>query len=553
MLRNVAVPLALALLLLAGCEKAKKAPPPALSPTAPVRFREVAESAGVHYAWTAPAKRPLTILQTIGYGCAFLDFDNDSNLDILLVGPKPALFRGDGLGKFTDSRALLGGLTGHFLGCAVGDYDGDGFADLYLSGYREGRLLHNEKGTGFRDVTAGSGLRPQPWGTSCGFADLDNDGRLDLFVGNYADFGPNTKPQLCRFKTKEGDVLSSCGPVNYVGLPGVLYQNTGGGRFGEVTSAWGLTGQSGRTLGVTFLELDDSGRVSIALANDETSGDLFVNQGPGKFVNEADARGTAYDRDGNKHGGMGTDVGDFNNDGKLDLTVATFQRELKNLYINEGQTFRDQSPELGLGGEKTAYVAFGIKLFDADNDGWLDLLIANGHVQDNIQRIETTSRYRQPLQFFQNQAGRRLVEQSTSALAGLSPLVGRGLAVGDYDNDGKLDALVVDMEGKVLLLHNETETQNTWIGFSLPPSAWGATLTIEAGGQRWVRQCQPAGSYLSSSDPRIHAALPKTTSAVTVTIRWPSGKRETYRELTPRVYWSLQPEGTPQKTTKEPS
>ena len=545
MSRNLLLLFTVPLLVSSGCVPKNNLAPKSAEPAqAKLVFRDMAEAAGIRYSWPVPEKRPLNILQTIGYGCAFLDLDNDGNLDLLLVGSRPGLFKGDGKGKFVDvSEAMLGKLTGHFLGCAVGDYDGDGFADLYLSGYREGRLLHNEAGKAFRDVTLASGLKPQPWGTSCGFADLDNDGKLDLFVGNYADFGPQTKPQLCRFKTSHGDVMSSCGPVNYVGLPGVLFQNQGGGKFTDVTKAWGVTGQSGRTLGVAFADLEGTGRVSIALANDEAPGDLFVNQGPGKFKNEADLRGTAYDQNGNKHGGMGTDFGDFNNDGKLDLAGATFQNEVKNLYINEGMLFRDQSPELGLGEGANALVAFGIKFIDADNDGWQDLIIANGHVQDNIAEIEKKT-YRQPLQLFQSKEGKALLEVSNTALVGIAPLVGRGLAIGDYDNDGKQDALVVDMEGKPLLLHNETRlsgSSGNWIGFTLPPNTWGAVLTIEANGKRWTRQCQPAGSYLSSSDPRVHFGLGSTSDPVQLNIRWPSGKTEIFAGLAAGSYIKLTP------------
>jgi enediyne biosynthesis protein E4 len=526
--RVTAVWLPIILLLSLGCPSPKI--PQKTEPTVnnASRFRDVAEESRLIYRWQPPGKPPLNILQTIGNGCAFLDYDNDGNLDALLVGPKPGLFRGDGNGKFIDvSASVLGGLSGYFLGVAVGDIDGDGFSDIYLSGYREGRLLQNQRGKSFRDITAASGLNAQPWGTSCGFADIDSDGKLDLYVGNYADFGPETQPQLCKIKTKNGDVMTSCGPKYYTGLPGVLSKNNGAGKFTDVTKAWGMEKQTGRTLGVAFLDLENTGRASIALANDEAPGDFFVNKSPGKLENQADVLGTAYDRDGNKHGGMGTDVGDYDNDGKFDLAVATFSNEIKNLYRNDGALFTDQSPALGLGGKTTAFVAFGLKLFDADNDGWLDLMIANGHVQDNIDLIEATT-YRQPIQFFQNtNTGKQFIDASETALAGLSKIVGRGLAVGDYDNDGKLDVLIVDMDGKPLLLHNETKTSGNWIGFTLPPDAWGATLTLEASGKKLVRQCQPCSSYLSSSDPRVHFGLGNATKIDRLTVHWPDGKTET--------------------------
>jgi len=246
------LPLLVFLPLLAGCPKGetvtKKAPEPGGA-----RFSEVAKAAGVRYTWTAPGKRPLNILQTIGNGCAFLDYDNDGSLDILLVGQKPALFKGDGKGKFTDATTALGGVAGYFLGCAVGDIDNDGFTDIYLSGFREARLLKNKGGKAFVDITAQTGLKPQPWGTSCGFDDLDNDGYLDLVVCNYAHFGPEVEPQLCRFKTQaHGDVLSSCGPKYYKGLPSVVYKNQAGKRFADMTKPWGFPEWSGRALGVSF-------------------------------------------------------------------------------------------------------------------------------------------------------------------------------------------------------------------------------------------------------------------------------------------------------------
>jgi tetratricopeptide (TPR) repeat protein len=374
-----------------------------------LRFVDVADAAGLKYRWTVTGKRPLNILQTIGNGCAFLDYDNDGNLDILLVGSRPALFRGDGKGGFTDVTAETGmnALSGHFLGCAVGDYDGDGFDDVYISGYREGRLLRNQGGRRFEDVTRRVGLKPQPWGTSCAWGDFDGDGFLDLYVANYVDFGPNTKPQLCSFQTAaHGVVPSSCGPRFYTGIKGVLYRNVkGGARFEDVTRAWGAEKHTGKGLGVAVADFDGSGRVSIAVANDEVAGNLFRNAAPGKLDDIGVESGTAFDRDGTVHGGMGIDWGDYDNDGKLDLFVATFRNEAKSLYHNDGEgMFTDVSYPAGVAQVTLPWVAFGTKFFDADNDGWLDLVLANGHVQDNIEQIENTT-YRQPVQLLRNRGG----------------------------------------------------------------------------------------------------------------------------------------------------
>ncbi len=525
------------------------------------RFTEVAQKAGIRYRWEAPGKRPLNILQTIGNGCAFLDYDGDKNQDILLVGPRPALYRGDGKGNFTDVTSITGlaKITGHFIGCAVGDYDNDGWREIYLSGYRTGVLLHNNGGVSFTDVTKSLGLKPQPWGTSCGFADMDRDGYLDLYIANYADFGPSTTPQMCKFATeKHGDVLSSCGPRYYKGIKGVLFQNQAGKRFSDVTKKWGLESHHGRGLGVAFADVMDDGHTGIAIANDEAPGDLFMAKESGKtqisFENTSVAAGVAYDRDGSLHGGMGVDWGDFNNDGRPDLFVATFRNEAKSLYRNDGEgTFTDVSYPTGIGRLALPYVSFGTKFLDADNDGWLDLLVANGHVQDNIELIENTQ-YRQKTMLLQNEGGQSFTDATAaSGMNAFAAIVGRGLAVGDYDNDGRMDALVVDSEGVPLLLHNETPPppgmNANWVGFvcldAAGRDAYGATLTVEQEGApaRMVRQCQTAGSYLSSSDPRVHFGLgSKPAERISrITVRWPDGRTDNWKNVPTGRYWRLQP------------
>lgn len=527
-----------------------------------VRFTNVAENAGIRYQWTAPGKRPLNILQTIGNGCAFLDYDSDSNLDILLVGPKLALYKGDGKGKFTDVTASsgLGKLSGYFLGCAVGDFDNDSRPDLYISGYREGRLLRNIGGATFRDVTKEAGMKPQPWGTSCAWTDVDSDGRLDLYVANYADFGPETDPQLCN----QGGVMTSCGPRYYTPLPGVLYQNRGSGRFADITKPSGVTATTGRGLGVAVAHLGSETRPTLSIANDEIEGDLLrpvTSSGSGskdttpiRFTNDAKLLGTAFDRDGNVHGGMGTDWGDYDNDGRLDLFVATFQNEVKSLYHHEEDgTFVDMGFATGLGGATMPSVAFGAKFLDFDNDGWLDLAIANGHVQDNINEIDKAAQYRQASQVLRNTGVQPIRFEDISKTTGPDisrPIVGRGLATGDYDNDGRVDLLIVDSEGSPLLLHNETAaTDSHWLGIRLQDArkgsdSYGATVTVETEGRKMVRQCRADGSYLSSSDPRVHFGLGKTARIEKLTVKWPSGRTDTFRDVPVDRYIHLR-EGAP--------
>lgn len=495
-----------------------------------VSFADAAAKAGLRYRWTIPGPRPLDILQTIGSGCAFLDFNNDNNLDILLIGPHLALYQGDGQGHFADvtRSAGLDKFTGRFLGCAVGDYDNDGYDDISLTGYRTGLLLHNEGGRKFTDVTAWAGLKPQPWGAACAWADVDGDGRLDLFVGNYVQFDPARDRRFC---DHEGH-SSACSPLQYESSNSVLYHNDGGGRFRDVSLST-LGAVQGKVLGAAFADYDDSGRPSLYLANDEMPGSLLHNQ-PGVWADVGRASGTAFDSDFMAHAGMGTDWGDYDNDGRPDLTVAAFSDEPKCVYHNEGGgLFQEVSPTLGLSDRTRPYVAFGIKWLDVDNDGWLDLMITNGHVYTNIRDIFPDQSYRQPMQIFHNEHGKRFPDVSGQAGPDVTrPIVGRGLAVGDYDNDGRVDALVVDAEGAPLLLHNESKSAGHWLSLTLVGTrcnrdSYGARITATARGLTQTRWCHTDGSYLSASDKRIHLGFGTASVVDTLTVRWPDGHTDT--------------------------
>lgn len=519
------------LALLAGCRSTPPTPnrsPDMASSPSPVRFRELAGA--IDFTATIAGARPLNALQTIGSGCAFLDANTDGKLDVLMVAETPQLFLGDGAGGFTRTT-LLPPLKQHFIGCAVGDYDGDGHEDLYLSAYRGGALLHNEGGKGFKEVTSASGLKPQPFGTACAWVEsVKGSGKLDLVVANYATFGAELgQPLLCPARTPTGaPIQTSCPPRQYPPLPAVLFRNDGKGHFMPEA-----TPTTGRGLGIAAADSEGTGTLQLAFANDEIEGDLLVRTdgNSGKLTNLASQAGVATDRDGNVHGGMGADWGDYDNDGKLDLVVATFNNEPKSLYHNEGGgLFLDQAQAAGTSLPLLPYVSFGVRFFDADNDGWLDLLFANGHVQDNIAEIDPAQRYRQPAVFLRNDGGKRFVEGTKAACEGLTrPLVGRGLAVGDYDNDGRPDLLIGDIEGKPLLLHNESPTKS-WVGFSLEGtksnrSGYGARVTVTvAGGRRFVRHCHTDGSYLSASDKRVLVGLGDTKAIEAVEILWPSGR-----------------------------
>jgi hypothetical protein len=527
--RRIAFLVPLALLAIA-CPR--RAAPPMPSRSA-IRFDEVTASAGIVTPPAAIPPRPLDLLQTIGAGCAFVDIDNDGNLDIVLLDPKPTLYKGDAKGHFVDVSAAYGlsALRGTFLGIATGDFDGDGFVDLYLCAYRGGALLHNRFGKRLVEITRAAGIAPQPFGTSAAFFDADGDGRLDLYVAGYIRFGPDT-PRLCR----EAGILTACNVRQYAPERGRLYRNLGAGRFVDATVALGADTVSGRGLGVAVAPLHDDSRPSLAIANDELPGDLLERGPKGRLVNRGVEAGVSHDRDGRVHGGMGLDWGDFDNDGRLDLIVTTFARELKTLYRNDGGAlFSEVSAQTGLTAP-TPYVSFGVKWLDFDNDGFLDLVIASGHVQDNVADVIPGATYRQPTLFLRNIDGRRFEDISARLSPGATePQVGRGLATGDFDNDGRKDVLLTDREGPPRLLHN-TSRAGHWIGVDLGPEGLGASVTLTVGGHTRAAVCQSAGSYLSASDPRIVFGLGERTEPGVLRVRWPSKREVTLRGLSPDRY-----------------
>ncbi|MDX1932292.1 MAG: CRTAC1 family protein [Capsulimonadales bacterium] len=536
---------ALGLLAVSGC--VTKATGDGVKPTPSaenqgIAFRDVAKEAGLDYVWKLTARPTGNILDMIGNGCGFLDFDNDGNLDILLVGTPPALYKGDGKGRF--EKVPLPPLTGHFQGCATGDFNNDRFTDLYLTAHRGGALLQNNGGKGFIDVTKTSGVASMPWATAAAFGDLDADGNLDLYIGNYVKFGPETKPQLCQQK----GITTACAPRQYSPEPGFLYKGNGKGQFRDITKAAGFDRLTGKALGVAIADYNDSGRLSVSVANDEMAGDLMKNLGNGKFENIAKLAGTATDNDGNYHGGMGTDWGDVDDDGRLDLLVATYQNEPKNIYHNQGDDlFTDKGDRLGLLGA-VPYVTFGARFADFDNDGVPDIVLANGHVQDNIEKIDSRTTFLQPTVFYRGTksgTATRFTEITESLDKSVTrPIMGRGLAAGDYDNDGRTDLLIVDNQGPPLLLHNETKGAGNFIGFSLKTVAGktplGATITVKIGDRTLVRHCHTDGSFMSASDPRVLVGLGPATGADSVTVRWPGGIEKSWRNLEANRYHTLE-------------
>lgn len=529
------------LLLLPGClpgRSVSPSPPPAPDATHGVNYRDVATEAGISFRWSETPHRPLRTLDAFGCGCAIFDFDADGLQDILLIDePRCALFRNVDGKRFEDvtERTGLAGMQGAWKACAVGDVDGDGRLDLVLSGYRRLALLRNQGGR-FADATAAAGLDPanhKQWGSGAGFMDLDRDGDLDLVVLNYVVWGPGVM-EYCNY----GGIKMGCPPKVYDPEKGRLYRNDGNGRFTDVSKAASLDTTTGVGLVVGFSDADEDGLVDFYLGNDAVEADFMKNLGGLKFRNVALENGTIYSKSGKPMAAMGVDWADFDRDGRLDFAVTDFSNASFALFKNAGEgMFQDIAGPIGMAAPTFAPLGFGVKFVDADNDGWSDIFFVNGHVYDRVQETDPKLTFRQPSMLFRNEGGKRVTDLVPLLGGDLAkPILGRGSASGDWDNDGRMDLLAVDYEGSPLLLHNESTTNHHWLKLILKGKgpntfAYGARVTVETQGEQWNAEMSPASSYLSSSDPRLHFGLGILDRVDRVRVQWPSGKRETFEGI----------------------
>jgi len=521
-----------------GCGSPLRSGTPPVA-TAPIRFRECAAEAGIDFRQERPGPRPLEIRQMIGPGGALVDLDGDGALDLLLVGePRCAIYRNLGDGRFARWPIAEAALPpGRWMGCAAADYDGDGRLDLLLTGWGDLRLYRNQGDGRLADVTAAAGLRsgPRDWWTSADWADVDRDGDLDLYVARYVTVGPADPLRCFAGLDPHGErMMGTCGPEVYDAQRGVLFLQETRGRFRDVTAARGLVASHGKSLGAAFADYNGDGWPDLYVANDRMPGDLFLNEGGRRFRNVGVETGTAYAVDGNRQAGMGVDWADVDGDGRFDLCVTTFSQEPKSLYLNGGDTFREASAEWGMAAA-LPYVAWGVRWFDADHDGRLDLIIANGHAQDGLEAVDPAQPYRQPTLFFHQRDG-QLHALGTAAGSALgAPILGRGVAVGDVDGDGRLDVLVTNGDGAPLLLHNETEPVGHWLGVRLRGPApnrdgIGAVVTcVLPDGARQRRWITTGGSYLSAQAPIAHFGLGRHAGGVAIRVRWPDGREGTTR------------------------
>jgi hypothetical protein len=540
---------------LSGCARSARSRAPAAVATSP--FVDITARAGVDFTHTTGAKGPaLTILETTGSGCAVFDYDNDGRPDLFFVQGREAgkgghrLYHNLGNGRFEDvtQRAGIKPLGNRFgIGVATGDYDGDGWVDLYVLAWGGNMLYHNNGNGTFKDVTERAGVRAGGFSTGAAFADFDGDGKLDLYVTRYCHFDAGSR-QTCR----ENTVPSSCPPYYYPPESDLYFRNRGDGTFEDATAAAGIADRSGRGLGLLVFDSNGDGALDIFVANDGSSNFLYQGDGKGHFKEVAAEQGVAVGGGGAVLANMGCDVADILNDGTLALAVGVFQNEPDPLYH-----FTPSGPAVEMGGEAglteptKKVLTFGLGFADLDNDGWSDLFAVNGHVHNRVAEFEPGVTHAQPRQFFRNVGGGKFVDLSShSGAAVTQPAVGRGVAFGDLDNDGRIDMIVNNNDGRAMVIQNEHPPQH-WLRLRLLSKAprgdaIGAEATLYAGDLKHRAIVKTCYGFASASEPFLHFGLGARRSIDRVQIRWPNGEQQTVTGLAvDRVYTILQKGASP--------
>ncbi len=524
------------------------------SDATPGLFVDITQKSGVNFRYQASHTSKKYLIETMGPGVALFDYDNDGRLDIFLVNGAPLddptplgtipkksgstfwnrLYHQKADGTFEDvtQKAGLQG-EGYGMGVAVGDYDNDGYEDLYVTGFGGNHLYHNNRNGTFTDVTAKAGVGGSGWSTSAAWVDLDGDGYLDLVVLRYLDW--DFADVWCG-EHREG-YRAYCHPENFKAVSPLVYHNSGDGTFTEVAAKLGLA-KPAKGLGVAFEDYDKDGHLDLFFANDSMLEYLYHNKGDGTFEEVGLTAAVAADADGRTYAGMGVDFADYRNTGWPSLLVTDLANQRYSLYENNRDgSFNYVSQETGIGKMTLLHSGWGVRFFDYDNDGWKDLMIAQGHDLDTIELTAPTLRYREHLLLAHNDRGKGFTDVSgESGEVFQQSWVGRGLAIGDLDNDGRLDAVVTTNDGPAYVLHNEIQTSNHWlllklVGHKSNRDAIGAQIKIVTGDGPQYAMVTTAGSYLSSGDKRVHFGLAKQTQASTIEIRWPSGITQTLRDV----------------------
>jgi len=523
------------------------------SPVVQPRFSDVTSALAVHFQQVASHTSKKYLIETMGSGVALFDYDNDGRLDIFAVNGAPLtdptpkgmipqkagpehwnrLFHQKPDGTFEDvtEKAGLQGV-GYGMGVAVGDYDNDGYEDLYVTCYGGNKLYHNNGDGTFTDVTAQAGVGGSGWSTSAAWVDLDNDGLLDLVVLRYMQWDFD---DIWCGERKEG-FRAYCTPDAFRPIRPLVYHNDGSAHFTEVSQKLGLSGQ-GKGLGIALADYDRDGHIDLFFANDSMPEFLYHNIGNGTFEEVGLPAGVAVDGEGRSYAGMGVEFTDYNNDGLPDLVITDLANQMYALYRNNGGgTFTYESYPSGLARMSFTHSGWGVRFLDYDNDGWKDLIIAQGHDLDTIELTFPNLHYREPMLLARNM-GKSLVDVSAEAGAVFQqPWVARGLATGDIDNDGRVDAVVTTNDGPMHVLHNDTTTPNHWlslrlVGHKSNRDAIGAIVKVMSEQGAQFATVTTAGSYLSSSDKRLHFGLGQDAVAKSIDIQWPSGIRQTIQNV----------------------
>jgi enediyne biosynthesis protein E4 len=537
-------------------EVATASPSPSPSPTPPrpsgaIEFTDVTAQAGIRFKHNSGAFGKKYLPETIGSGCAFLDYDNDGWQDILLVnsmnwpekkGPKsfPALYHNNKDGSFTNVTAQAGlGVEMYGIGVAVGDYDNDGNDDIYITCVGPNHLFRNLGGGKFADVTARAGVGDPGFSTSAVWFDYDNDGKLDLFVGNYVEWSVE-KDLYCTLDNKN---KSYCTPQSYKGQSATLYHNRGNGSFENATQKAGLEDPSGKTLGIALLDYDSDGWLDLFVANDTEPNKLYHNNHNGTFTDEGIAAGVAFSAAGTARAGMGVDAADYDGSGRPSVIIGNFTNESMALYHNDGSgLFTDEAATSGIGKLSAQSLTFATFFFDYDLDGLLDIFAANGHVSDDIAVVQPNVKYAQPPHVFHNKGKKKFEEVTTKLGRAIQrAIVGRGAAYGDFDNDGDLDLLITANNGPARLLRNDNANQNDLLRVKLVGSrsnrdGIGAMVAVKTSkGVKQEQMVRTGSSYASQSELPLVFGLGKPAEglSLTVEVAWPSGQKETISNIKP--------------------
>jgi hypothetical protein len=535
--------------------------PPATTATRPsgsIEFTDVTAQAGIHFKHNTGAFGKKYLPETMGSGVCFIDYDNDGWQDILLVNSMdwpehktgssyPALYHNNKNGTFTDVTKQAGlAVEMYGLGCAVGDYDNDGYDDLYITTVGSNHLFRNLHNGKFADVTAKAGVADPGFSASAVWFDFDNDGKLDLFVAHYIEWTTATD-QYCSLDNKN---KSYCTPQAFKGQTSSLFHNRGDGTFENVTKKAGLYDPSGKALGIALLDYDKDGWLDLFVSNDTEANKLYHNNRSGTFTDEAVPAGLAYGEAGTARAGMGTDAADYDNSGWQSLVLGNFTNESMSLYHNDGSgLFTDEAPVTGIARMSNKSLTFGTFFFDYDLDGLPDILAINGHVSDDISVVQPNVKYAQPPHLFRNAGKNKFDEVTTKVGSALQkPIVGRGAAYADFDNDGDLDLVITANNGPARLLRNDNGNQNDvlrvkMIGTRSNRDGIGAKVTVRtSGGTRLFGMVKTGSSYLSQSELPLTFGLgkPEPDKTVSIEIVWPSGVKDSLSKVKANQFITVQ-------------